>query len=222
MFESFKAKRAQKKAVAEQARRDAAQRAVEQQRQQHLTELRSLLAVAQGHSSPMSSLMLKDGEVGVAQISNVGLIEERHTPGHYSGGSQGVSIPIGSIGGRSVRYHVGATRGHYVQGTPINTAVDHGMLSITDQRIVYQGAKKNVECLYSKLLGIQHVPGGLVISVSNRQKTTTLNFGTALDNWVDTRLRLAMALFHHDVESTIADLQSQITAFEAAAPSSAS
>lgn len=211
--------RTQKHAAAEAAAAEVAKRALEDERAleaeraAQIAELQALLSLAQGESSPMvDALLMKKGEIGVAQIGNAGLIEEVKGAGHWSGSSQGVSLPIGKIAGRSVRYRVGATRGHYVQGVPVATAVDVGTLSITNQRIVYQGSKKSVECLFSKLLGIQHAPGGITLSVSNRQKTTTIQFGAAIDDWVNNRLGIALALFNDDVEETVHQLEEQIRA----------
>ena len=213
MFDHLREMRTQKHAAAEAAAAEVAKRALEAERAAQIAELQALLSLAQGESSPMvDALLMKKGEIGVAQIGNAGLIEEVKGAGHWSGSSQGVSLPIGKIAGRSVRYRVGATRGHYVQGVPVATAVDVGTLSITNQRIVYQGSKKSVECLFSKLLGIQHAPGGITLSVSNRQKTTTIQFGAAIDDWVNNRLGIALALFNDDVEETVHQLEEQIRA----------
>jgi hypothetical protein len=179
-----------------------------------LEELQALLALAKGASIGDSQLILKKGEVAVATVTNVGLIEERRGAGQWQGGSQGVSFPIGSIGGRSVRYRVGATRGHYVQGEPHPTAVDHGVMTVTNQRIVYLGASKTSECTFQKLLGIQHSPGGITISVSNRQKPTVIFFGDSLDDWVTNRLSIALALFNGDEAAVQRQLQTQIQEME--------
>ncbi len=216
MFDHLREKRAQKHAAAEAAAAEVAKRALEAERAAQIAELQALVSIAHGESSPMvDALLMKKGEIGVAQIGNAGLIEEVKGAGHWSGSSQGVSLPIGKIAGRSVRYRVGATKGHYVQGVPVATAVDVGTLSITNQRIVYQGSKKSVECLFSKLLGIQHAPGGITLSVSNRQKTTTIQFGAAIDDWVNNRLGIALALFNDDVEETVHQLEEQIRAIQA-------
>lgn len=220
MFEKFKQKRADQRARAHDADVLAAKKQADAERASEISELQALLSIAHGNSSPMlTALMLKEHEIGVAQISNVGLIEERKGAGQWVGGSQGVSIPIGRVAGRSIRYRVGSTRGHYVQGAPISTAVDRGTLSITNQRIVFQGSKKSAECLFVKLLGIQHVPGGLVITVSNRQKATTLHFGVALDEWVSSRLNIALALYHGDGAQCASQLEAQIHELESPSPS---
>jgi hypothetical protein len=103
-------------------------------------------------SSMSTDIILKPGEAAFGTVSNVSLVEDRRGPGHYSGVSQGVSIPIGSVGGHSVRYRVGASRGHYVQGSLHPEAVDTGNLVITNQRVLFVGGRKTVECLFAKLV----------------------------------------------------------------------
>lgn len=207
MFEARKEKKALESA---QATKAVALQEWNDQRQ----ALLSLLVAASGlTSSAMTSLILKKGERGIAQITNVGLIEERKGAGQWKGKSSGVSIPIGPV-----RYRVGKSRGHYVQGAPVRTAVDTGTLTITSQRIVYQGANKSSECAFAKLLGIQHDAGRLTISVSNRQKPTVVHFGEHLDDWVADRLSIAMDLFNGDTDKIVTKLQAQIAELEAHKP----
>ena len=219
MFEAHK-----KKKAAETAR--AAEQAAQIQKAANLEEwnyelmdLQGLLNVVSGHSAGgVTELILKPGEIGVAQITNVGLIEDRKGAGEWKGASQGVSFPISHIAGRPIRYRVGQTHGHYVQGEPVPTAVDTGTFTITSQRMVYQGSKKSLECTFAKLLGIHHGAGGLTISVSNRQKPMTVHYGERLDDWVATRLTIALALFHGEASDAVAQLQAQISELEAHKP----
>ena len=88
--------------------------------------------------------------------------------------------------------------------------MDHGSVSITTQRVIYQGAVKTAECPYGKVLGIQHAPGEITISVSNRQKPTVLYFGAALDDWVSNRLNLAMAIYAGRSVQERAEIQSRL------------
>jgi hypothetical protein len=220
VFEKHKEERALKQAQEEQAQAAAKQAAALAEWTAQVQEVRGLLAVASGQSvRGATSLILKKDETSVAEITNVGFIEDRKGAGQWKGASQGVSFPIGHIGGRTVRYRVSGSRGHYVQGAPIPTAVDRGTLTITNQRIVFQGSKKTAECAFSKLLGIQHGTGGLTISVSNRQKPTVVYFGNALDDWVANRLSIALALFNGDSAEIVTQLQSQIAELESQKPS---
>jgi hypothetical protein len=147
-------------------------------------------------------------------------VEDRRGRGTYTGGSHGVSIPVGSIGGRSVRYRVGATRGHYVQGDPTPTAIDSGNVFITNKRVIFQGAKQTRECLFSKLIGVEHddQEGSTVISVSNRQKPTTLHYGPKIAGWFDFRTDFALAQFKGTVPQLILQLQTELASIEQAKP----
>lgn len=108
-----------------------------------------LLQLAEEFSGSVTTeIMLKAGEALFYKVTNSSLVEDRSSKGHYQGASAGVSIPIGSVNGRSVRYRVGASRGHYVQGTPVPTAIDTGTTYVTNQRIVFQGPKQSRECLF--------------------------------------------------------------------------
>lgn len=166
-----------------------------------------------------TDLILKRGEAVFATITNASLIEERRGAGHFEARSSGVSIPIGSIGGHSVRYHVGATRGHYVQAPPTPTAIDTGTVFITNQRVVFQGTRQTRECVFSKLIGFQHTDdGATVFSVSNRQKPTVIHYGKEIAGWVDFRLDLALAHYNGTVPDLIAQLQGQIAQLQATKP----
>lgn len=219
MFEAHREKKAREAAEAAALQVQAQKADALKEWTEQMQELQFLLSAASGHSaSGATALILKKDEIAIAQITNVGLIEDRKGAGQWQGASQGVSFPIGHIAGRPVRYRVSGSRGHYVQGAPVPTAVDTGTLTISSQRIVYQGSKKTAECSFSKLLGIQHGAGGLSISVSNRQKPTVVHFGTALDDWVSNRLSIAMSLFNGDSGELVTQLQAQIAELQAAKP----
>lgn len=226
MFEKHKEKKVEEAHQAELA--EAARQAASAQQAKQaaldvwahdLEELQRLMAIASGNGPrTLTSLMLKKDEIGVGVMTDVCLIEDRRGAGQWQGASQGVSFPIGKIAGRSMRYRVGSTRGHFVQGAQIPTAVDRGTMSITNQRIVYQGSKKTSESTFAKLLGIQHAPGAITISVSNRQKPTVLYFGPGLDDWVSNHLSIALALFNGEAETVKTQLQSQIDELQAEKP----
>ena len=110
--------------------------------------------------TPSGQLLLQPGESLFFTVTGASLIEERRGPGHYEGRSQGISVPIGSIGGRSVRYRVGRSRGHFVQGQPHPSATDTGTAFITDRRVVFSGSARTRECAFSKLIAVSCRPGG--------------------------------------------------------------
>jgi hypothetical protein len=164
--------------------------------------------------------MLKVGESVFAKVTNTSLIEERRGPGHYQGHSQGVSIPIATFGGRSVRYRVGVNKGHFVSGTPTPTAIDTGTTFITNQRVIFEGGKQTRECAFAKLIGFEHddSAGSTTFSVSNRQKATTIRYGPKLSASFDFRLDLALAHFRGTVGDLVRQLQMEVAQLDAGRP----
>jgi hypothetical protein len=169
---------------------------------------------------PSTQLVLRAGEAVFATVANASLIEPRKGPGQWQGRSSGVSIPVGSLGGRSVRYRVGASRGHYVQGAPHPTAIDTGTFFITNQRLVFEGHAQTRECPFAKLLGYEHADdGSTTVAVSNRQRPVTVHYGANLNGWVRLRLDLALAHFRQDVPALVERLQGGLAAVDAEKPS---
>jgi hypothetical protein len=193
-----------------EAKAEKAAKAAHEVWEEEVRELAVLYSISSGQSSAsVDGLVMKAGEIGVYGMSGASLVEERRQQGHYVGGSQGVSFPIGKVGNRPIRYRVGAYRGHYVPGPVEPTVVDHGEFSITSQRIVFRGSSKTSECLFLKLLAIDEFSGGLRISVSNRQKPTTVEFPASLSDRVHGRLTVALALFHGEAEQVKQQLNEQ-------------
>ena len=212
MFEKHKAKKAAEeyqKALSEwQAQRDGC------------AELVQLAQSFKGTGSD-GQLMLKPGEAIFYKVTGSALIEVRHGAAQWKGHSQGFSIPVGSLGGRSVRYRVGQTRGHLAQSPPVATAIDRGTLFITNQRVVFQGGKQTRECAFAKLIGFEHsdTEGSTTFSVSNRQKPTTVRYGAELSGSFDFRLDLALAHFQGKVADLAGQVQQDLVQIEAARPS---
>jgi hypothetical protein len=189
-----------------------------QQQRDAYAELVSLSQTYAGE--PSSQIMLKPGEAAFASMSNVALVEDRRGAGEWHGRSQGFSIPVASIHGRSIRYRVGTSRGHFVQGAPTSTAIDVGTAYITNKRFVFQGAKQTRECLYGKLVGFQHddAAGETTFSVSNRQKSTCIHYGPSLSDWFDFRLDLAIAHYRGTVAAMTEGLEADLAALDAGMP----
>ena len=223
MFEKFRANKATKVAeIAQQQKTVAAQQALrswqtERDGAQHLVELATDL----GTEANDTELILQKDETLIGSVQHASLIEEREIGAHFVGGSQGVSIPIGSLGGRSVRYRVGAMRGHRVEGVPTPTAIDVGEFFVTDQRLIFEGAKFSKESRLDKLISVHHVePGEITIAVSNREKPTTIYYGTRVAEMVDFYINLALARFHGQSEAFVQQLISQVAAIDAQRPMS--
>jgi hypothetical protein len=220
MFEKFKANRAlakekriQTTALA-RAQKDLATWSADREQAQLLVDT----ALAQG--TIPEGLMIHRGELSYATLANCSLIEERKGAGHYSGGSAGVSVPIGKIGGRSIRYRVGATRGHYVSGPSLPTAIATGTMYVTNQRIVFLSATQTRECRYDKLVGMTRddAAGILTLSVSNRQHPIVIGYGKEVAPWADFHIDLGLAHYRGDIDQMVGQLQDRVKEIDAAKP----
>ncbi|MDQ2727964.1 MAG: hypothetical protein M3Y91_08920 [Actinomycetota bacterium] len=171
-----------------------------------------------GQATP--EIMLRSGEAQFYKVTGAGLIEERRGKGQYQGHSTGVSIPIGSIGGRSVRYRVGANRGHYVQGAPVATVIDTGTVYVTNRRVIFAGGRQTRECDFAKLIGFTHddAEGSTTFSVSNRHKPTTVHYGHELSGPFDFRLDLALANYRGTVPQLAGNLAEELAGIDAHRP----
>ncbi len=164
-------------------------------------------------------LLLGPGETVFLHVDGCALVEDRRGPGTYVGHSQGISVPVARMGGRQIRYRVGATRGHYVQGTPTPTAIDTGTAVITSSRVIFQGSKQTRECPFAKLIGYRHDDdGSTTFSLANRAKPVTVHYGTTVAPTFDFRLELALAHFRNTVDELVAGLEADLAAIDSARP----
>ena len=185
--------------------------------------LRSLLQIAQTfHGQPAAenaslTLVLRRNERAYFSLAGAGLVETRRGPGHYVGGYSGFSFRVA----KGVRYHVGGTRGQFQAGAEQPTVIDTGTATITDQRVVFQGAKQTREWAYSKLLGYQHFdsPPWTAIQVSNRQKTSGVLCDSETAGNFQFRLALALAHYSRQVPAFVSQLTAQLEQHQANRPS---
>jgi len=179
-----------------------------QQRGQDLEEMLGAVRNENGTRDGVT-LMLKKDERAFRVLQGSALIEPRRLPGHWEGRSQGFSLRVA----KGVRYRVGASRGHYVAGDEVPTPIDAGTVTITDQRVVFQGPKATREWAFSKVLGLQHVDARrspwTAIQVSNRQKTS---------GFLYTPETAAGVRFHGEVDEMARNLEEQIAEHNAECP----
>ena len=220
MFEEFRKRRAAARAAhqAKAASQDYTRRLADWQAE-HDAEM-ALIEAASHPNGATEGLVLHKGERGVGMLTNCGLVEERRGQGHYVGGSQGFSIPIGSLGGRTVRYHVSAQRGHFEQGPMAPSVVATGTMFITDQRIVFTGPTQTRECAFAKVVAMNRDDdtGTLTVAVSNRQKPTVITYGSGVAGWVGFNVDLALALWRGDQAQFIESLSSSLATIDARRP----
>ena len=206
------------KGLKEKQEFEQAQAAFNAWNQQYEELQKALNLLKQGGDFTNSSINLQKGEGVYIQVHNVSLLGEVKSAGHYVSGHQGVSIPIGSLGGRSIRYNVGRSKGHYVAGATHEASVDTGQLFVTNTRIVFVGNKKTTVIPIPTVVSANVASGTLTVSSSKLTKTLRIWIGTELEEWVSEWIKLALAINSGGPGKVIDDLTNQIVELEATKP----
>lgn len=112
-------------------------------------------------------LLLRQGEV--AYIDQPAFLLKEVVRREFQAGSQGISVPLGS----GIRYRIGAVRGQAVTiGTEVQTA-DTGVLTVTNQRVVYHGGRRTLEFAFPKLVALTAYSDAIALGVTKRQSTSS-------------------------------------------------
>lgn len=181
----------------------------------HVASVREMARMAHDWTgepvSPDSGIIGKPGEMAYLVLQGATLIEPRRLPGHWSGRSQGFSIPVY----KGIRYRVGSTKGTFQQGAEVPTPIDQGTVLVSSLRVVFAGSKATREWLYPKLIGFHHDEQHpwTALQVSNRQKVSGFMYTEATEIMVRFRLELALAqymgsraVFAASIDKQLADL----------------
>jgi hypothetical protein len=203
-FADFKAKRAAKRAKA-----DHELALFEWDREnQILTQALEIFTAASSGSEPDDhSLAQKKGELvlwtgyGIYQVAG-------RTPSTFSGGSQGVSIPI--VAG--IRYKVGSFKGQTIPGVEMQMDKDQGMVKLTNQRLIFAGPIATTEWAFAKLLSTFSNPErtDFILGVSNRQKSSGLRFSPE-DGYAFSHLfALALYSYENGIPATIDAIKNEL------------
>ena len=186
-----------------------------QQEDAELHEMADMAAGYQGETG-VGSLQLHQDERVFMVLKGAALIEPRRERGHYVGGYSGFSFRVA----KGVRYHVGGTRGTYQQGAEVPTPIDTGTVTITNQRVVFEGSKQAREWDFSKLLGHEdHAEAPwTALPVSNRQKVSGFLYDAQHAAEIRFRLGLALATFNNTRGDFASHIQQELAEHQASRP----
>ena len=201
---NFKAKRAAKRAQA-----NYQLELFEWEREnQVLAQALEIFTDASSGSEPEDhSLAQKKGELVLWTGHGVYHVAGR-TPSTFSGGSQGVSIPL--VAG--IRYRVGAFKGQMTPGVEMQMDKDQGMVKLTNQRLIFAGPIATTEWAFAKLLSSFSNPDrtDFIFGVSNRQKSSGLRFSPE-DGYAFAHL-FALALYSYEkgIPATVEAIKNEL------------
>jgi hypothetical protein len=114
---------------------------------------------------------------------------------------------------------IGKSAGTYGQGDETPTIIDHGDVSFTTQRVVFQGGKYTWEWLFSNLIGVMHYVDQpwTAIQVSNRQKTSGIVYAGISPDAVRLGLAVAIAICHGESQKVTKELRDELAALNGGA-----
>jgi hypothetical protein len=203
-FADFKAKRAAKRA---QANYELELFEWDRENQVLAQALEIFTGASSGSEPDDHSLAQKKGELvlwtgyGIYQVAG-------RTPSTFSGGSQGVSIPI--VAG--IRYKVGSFKGRTIPGVEMQMDKDQGMVKLTNQRLIFAGPVATTEWAFAKLLSTFSNPErtDFILGVSNRQKSSGLRFSPE-DGYAFSHLfALALYSYENGIPATIEAIKNEL------------
>jgi len=173
-------------------------------------------AGASAADEPSVPLQLAPGERVFNILERASLVEPRKQPERWAAGYTGFSFRLA----RGVRYQPAASGGKKEPGEEEPAAVDKGMATVTDRRVVFHGSRRTREWAFDNLVGYHNdgrVPVTL-FNVSNREKVSGLLYDRAQAE--DVHFRLALALAHHsgNVDGFVDHIERQLAVHEAARP----
>ena len=124
--------------------------------------------------------------------------------GQFVGASQGFSIPV--VAG--IRYRVGATRGTYVSGDPIQKYGEIGDVVLTTNRVLFNGMINTREWAFANWNGAAASDDetDYIFNVSNRQKTSGVLFSTRDGREFNRYLSCALIAAEYGIDRVITEV----------------
>ena len=166
---------------------------------------------AKGEDVVVNQTIQKAGEI-VLWTAKGQFHEAGRGAGTYQGSSQGFSIPV--VAG--IRYRVGATRGTYVSGDPIQKYGEVGDVILTTNRVLFNGMFNTKEWAFSKWNGAAASADetDYIFNVSNRQKTSGVLFGARDGREFNRFLSCALIAAEYGIDRVIQEVDKNLKALE--------
>jgi len=167
----------------------------------------AFVLAAKGEDVVVNQTIQKAGEI-VLWTAQGQFHEAGRSAGQYSATSQGLSIPV--VAG--IRYRVGATRGTYVSGDPIQKYGEVGDVILTTNRVLFNGMFNTKEWLFSKWNGAAASDDetDYIFHVSNRQKTSGVLFGARDGREFNRFLSCALIAAEYGIDRVITEIDKNL------------
>ena len=169
------------------------------------------LLAAKGEDAEVNQTIQKTGEIVLWRAQGQ-FHEAGRGAGSYQGSSQGLSIPV--VAG--IRYRVGATRGTYVSGDPIQKYGEVGDVILTTDRVLFNGMFNTREWAFAKWNGAAASTDetDYIFNVSNRQKTSGVLFGARDGREFNRFLSCALIAAEYGIDRVITEVDKNMKELE--------
>ena len=169
------------------------------------------LLAAKGEDAEVNQTIQKAGEIVLWRAQGQ-FHEAGRGAGSYQGSSQGLSIPV--VAG--IRYRVGATRGTYVSGDPIQKYGEVGDVILTTDRVLFNGMFNTREWAFAKWNGAAASTDetDYIFNVSNRQKTSGVLFGARDGREFNRFLSCALIAAEYGIDRVITEVDKNMKELE--------
>jgi hypothetical protein len=169
------------------------------------------LLAAKGEDAEVNQTIQKAGEIVLWRAQGQ-FHEAGRGAGSYQGSSQGLSIPV--VAG--IRYRVGATRGTYVSGDPIQKYGEVGDVILTTDRVLFNGMFNTREWAFAKWNGAAASADetDYIFNVSNRQKTSGVLFGARDGREFNRFLSCALIAAEYGIDRVIKEVDKNMKELE--------
>jgi len=171
----------------------------------------AFMLAAKGEDVVSNQTIQKAGEI-VLWTAQGQFHEAGRGAGSFQGSSQGLSIPV--VAG--IRYRVGATRGTYVSGDPIQKYAEVGDVLLTTQRVLFNGMFNTKEWAFSNWNGAAASADetDYIFHVSNRQKTSGVLFGASDGREFNRFLSCALIAAEYGIDRVIQEIDKNMKELE--------
>ena len=171
----------------------------------------AFVLAAKGEDVVVNQTIQKAGEI-VLWTAQGQFHEASRGAGSYQGSSQGFSIPV--VAG--IRYRVGATRGTYVSGDPIQKYAEVGDVLLTTHRVLFNGMFNTKEWAFAKWNGAAASADETDYNfhISNRQKTSGVLFGARDGREFNRFLSCALIAAEYGIDRVIQEIDKNMKELE--------
>jgi len=171
----------------------------------------AFLIAAKGEDVVSNQTIQKPGEIVLWKAQGQ-FHEAGRGAGSYQGSSQGLSIPV--VAG--IRYRVGATRGTFVSGDPIQNYGEVGDVILSNQRVMFNGMFNTKEWAFAKWNGAAASADetDYIFHVSNRQKTSGVLFSAHDGREFNRFLSCALIAAEYGMDRAIKEIDKNVKELE--------